>query len=468
MKIGIFFKLLSTYIVVIITAITVLGALHMIFIQNYLTEAKQQELVVKSRDLAEVVKPLLIKNEDLHPVILSLNRADRSLGTEAWVIDHNGKLIATSEDHVHCEGDIERTDLEQLRAGVVSIRKGQSRYFDEAVIRVAAPMLQEGNFIGAVVLYTPVTGIKATFAKMVDMYGWAAFLSIILSVIVGFGLSRYITRPLREVSEVAHRVAEGNFEKKVMVKSKDELGQLGDAMNHMINRLAEYEAMRRDFVANVSHELRSPLTSIQGFVDAIVEGKSKDADEEVRYLSIVQKETHRLTKLVNELLEISRFDASQSRFNMDAFPVEVVINRAIASLKPQIEGKSISIRRALQKDLPLCYGDEDRIEQVIHNILENAVSYSEDGGSIIISAGQKDSAVVVEVSDSGPGIPKEELSRIWERFYRVDKARSRTQGGTGLGLAIVQEIIKKHGGRVLAESEIGKGTSIGFSLPILK
>jgi len=466
MKIGIFLKLLVTYIIVILMAITVLGALQMIFIKNYLTEAKQQELVIKSRDLAEVVKPLLIRGEDLHPVIISLNRADRSLGTEAWVIDKTGKLIATSEDHVHCEGDIERTDLEQLRAGVVSVRKGQSRYFDEAVIRVAAPMLQGEEFIGAVILYTPVTGIKATFARMVDMYGLAAFLSIALSGLVGFILSRNITRPLREVSNIAHSVAEGKFENRVTVKSKDELGQLGDAINHMINHLSRYEAMRRDFVANVSHELRSPLTSIRGFVDAVVEGKSRDADEQARYLSIVQQETHRLTKLVNELLEISRFDARESNLNMDSFPVEVVVNRAVASLKPQIEAKSIGIKKVLQNDLPLCYGDEDRIEQVVHNILENAVRYSEEGGNIIISVSHQNNEVVVEAADNGPGIPREALPRIWERFYRTDKARSRKQGGTGLGLAIVEEIIKKHGGRVFAESEPGKGTIIGFALPV--
>ncbi len=467
MKIGIFFKLLVTYIIVIMMAITVLGALQMIFIQNYLTEAKQQELVIKSQDLAEVVKPLLIRGEDLHPVIISLNRADRSLGTEAWVIDKTGKLIATSEDHVHCEGDIERTDLEQLRGGVVSVRKGQSRYFDESVIRVAAPMLQGDEFIGAVILYTPVTGIKATFARMVDMYGLAALLSILLSGVVGFILSRYITRPLREVSNVAHSVAEGRFENRVDVKSNDELGQLGDAINHMIKRLSQYEAMRRDFVANVSHELRSPLTSIRGFVDAVAEGKSRDAEEQARYLAIVQKETHRLTKLVNELLEISRFDARESKFNMDFFPVEVVVNRAVASLKPQIEAKSVSIRKVLEKDIPLCYGDEDRIEQVIHNILENAVRYSEEGGSIIISVNRQNGEVVIEAVDNGPGIPREDLPRIWERFYRVDKARSRDQGGTGLGLAIVEEIIKKHGGRVFAESEPGKGAMIGFALPVI-
>lgn len=468
MRVSLFIKILATYVLVVFFTITVVGGLQLLLVQNYLMDTKEKELLVKSQDLADIIKPLLISGQDPHPVISSLNRADRILGTEAWVIDNSGKVLAASADHIHCEGNVlEATDLQQLKSGQVSLRRGQSQFFQEAVIRAAAPVLEQGKFIGAVILYTPVAGINDTFAKMRELQSGTAILGIILSVILGFFLSRYITRPLREVSQVARRIAEGDFEERVRIKSRDELGQLGETFNYMTQQLEDYEKMRREFVANVSHELRSPLTSIQGFMDALIEGKSRDEQEKVKYLSIIQKETNRLSKLVNELLDLSRFDAQVVHFDMEAFPITTVINRATASLKPQLDEKNLTVKTVIPKDLPNCYGDEDRIEQVVHNLLQNAIRYSPKGEKILISARLLIDELLVEIADNGPGIPREELPRVWERFSRVDKARSRGKGGTGLGLAIVEEIIKKHGGQVTVESEPGEGAVFGFTLPIV-
>jgi len=467
MRINIFAKVLATYVAVILLAMSVVGGIQFFMVQSYLMQSKEKELMSKGRDLAEIVKPLLISGQDPHPVILSLNRADRSLGTEAWVINKSGKVLAASADHIHCEGNfLESADLQQLKSGKVSVRRGQSKYFQEAVIRAAAPVLDRGKFIGAVILYTPVVGINDTFNKMRDIYIGAAVLGIIFSVTLGLLLSRYITKPLQVVTQAAHGIAEGNFADRVTVHSQDELGQLGETFNYMAQRLAEYEQMRRDFVANVSHELRSPLTSIRGFIDALSEGKGKDEQEKSKYLAILQKETYRISKLVNELLEISGFDAQKVIFNMEPFPIDIVINRAIASLKPQLDEKNLTVRTTIPKDLPLCNGDEDRIEQVVHNLLENAIRYSPQGSKILISARLLVDELLVEIADNGPGIPREEHSRVWERFYRVDKARSRDKGGTGLGLAIVQEIINKHGGQVSVDSEPGEGAVFGFTLPV--
>ena len=469
MRVSLFIKILATYVLVVFFSITVVGGLQLLLVQDYLMDTKEKELLVKSQDLADIIKPLLISGQDPHPVISSLNRADRILGTEAWVIDNSGKVLAASADHIHCEGNVlEATDLQQLKSGQVSLRRGQSQFFQEAVIRAAAPVLEQGKFIGAVILYTPVAGINDTFSKMRELQSRTAILGIILSVILGFFLSRYITRPLREVSQVARRIAEGDFEERVRIKSRDELGQLGETFNYMTQRLEDYEKMRREFVANVSHELRSPLTSIQGFMDALIEGKNKgDEQEKAKYLSIIQKETSRLSKLINELLDLSRFDAQVVHFDMEAFPITTVINRATASLKPQLDEKNLTVKSVVPKDLPYCYGDEDRIEQVVHNLLQNAIRYSPKGEKILISARLLTDELLVEVADNGPGIPKQELARIWERFYRVDKARSRGKGGMGLGLAIVEEIIKKHGGQVTVESEPGEGAVFGFTLPIV-
>lgn len=467
MKNSLFTKVMISYLVVIFLAISVIGGLHLVLFRNYLIENKERELLVRSRDLADIVGPVLVKGEDPRSVIVSFNRADRILGTEIWVIDNQGKVLAAAADHLDCEGStLESADLEQLGQGQVSMRRGQSQYFKESVIRAAAPILDRGKLAGAVVLYSHVTVVNEALERMKQIYILAAVIGVIVAAAIGMILSRYITKPLLEVSRVAGKVSEGNFDEKVMVNSDDELGKLGLAINNMTQRLADSEQMRRDFIANVSHELRSPLTSIKGFVDALLDEKSSDKQEKKKYLSIIQTETHRLGKLVNDLFEISKFDSQGINFSMDSFPIVTVINRAVASLKPQTDKKRITVKITIPSDIPLCYGDEDRIEQVIHNLLSNAIQFSPENGKILISGRQINNELYVEIADEGPGIPADHLSKVWERFYRVDKDRSRRKGGTGLGLAIVQEIVKKHGGRVTAESDPGQGAVFGFTLPL--
>ena len=464
---SIFLKLASSYLLVILIVLPIIGGLEMFLIRDYFLKNKERELLVRSRELATIVSPILLKQEDPRSVIVSFNQADRILGTEFWVMDKNGKVLAAAADHLYCEGNtLESTDLNHLKQGHVSLTRGQSQYFKEAVIRVATPILNKKELLGAVILYAPVAGVNETTSKMIQIYVGAAVLGFIIAALLGLLIARRITKPVLEASYVASKIAEGNFEERVRVLSQDELGTLGDAINNMTERLAKSERLRRDFIANVSHELRSPLTSVQGFIDALLENRASDEQERGKYLNIIQTETNRLGKLVNDLLEISRFESEGIIFDMGPFPISNVINRAVASLKPQLDEKKIYVRTALPKELPQCYGDEDRIEQVIHNLLANAIRYSPEEGKILISCRVADEEIYVEVADNGPGIPAEELTMVWERFYRVDKDRSRRKGGTGLGLAIVSEIIKKHGGRVTVESDTGEGAAFGFTLPL--
>lgn len=462
---SIFKKLLTSYIGLVILAIAIVGSMQVYLIDHYLIKSKEQEMTVRSQELSDMVKPFLIANIDPRPVVLDVNRADRILGTEVWVIDRNGKVITASADHLYCEGNtLEAMDLEQLKSGNVSIRKGQSEYFKESVIRAIAPVIHNKEFIGGVILYSPITGVNDTSKNMLKIHLVAAFLGILISIGIGVLLSQQITRPIKRVCEITSNIAEGKFDERVEIDSKDELGVLASSINHMTRRLSELEKMRRNFVANVSHELRSPLTSIQGYIDALIQGKGKNKEDEKTYLLILQKETLRLSRLVNDLLEISRFDSQTAPFNMDEFPMRSIMERAVTSLRMQTAAKHLTIHSHIPSDLPLCYGDEERIEQVLYNLLDNAIRYSSAGGAIQISATPLADEVLVEITDFGQGIPAQDLPFIWERFYRVDKSRSRNEGGTGLGLAIVKEIIDKHGGQVRVESTLGKGSTFGFTL----
>ena len=237
------------------------------------------------------------------------------------------------------------------------------------------------------------------------------------------------------------------------------------AVFHDITEIRELEKARKEFVTNVSHELRTPLTSIKGSVETLRNGAISDPKKSLRFLEIIEKHTERLNRLITDLLDLSQIERGKTEMNLEPVNLADVVSRTIFNFKERAEQKDQKIKLGIPPDLPAVIADEEKIEVVIINLLDNAVKYTPDHGEITVSAFEKDDGVQVEVADTGTGIPANDLSRIFERFYRVDKARSRELGGTGLGLSIVKHIIEIHDGTVSAESEIGKGSRFIFNLP---
>lgn len=226
------------------------------------------------------------------------------------------------------------------------------------------------------------------------------------------------------------------------------------------------EEMRSEFVANVSHELRTPLTSIRGFAETLLDGALEDPKVARQFLEIINTETERLSRLIDELLNLSKIEDRKSVPNRQPLEIEELIEQAVAILQPHSQEKNITIKVDLPENLPVVQGDSDMLSQVLINLIDNAVSYTQPGGEIRIGAAAGQDELKVDVQDNGIGIPPESLSRVFERFYRVDKARSREQGGTGLGLSIVKHIIDAHRGSVQVESKVGKGSTFSFVLPL--
>lgn len=253
--------------------------------------------------------------------------------------------------------------------------------------------------------------------------------------------------------------------------SPEGIGQEGEkrkgaiAVFHDISRLKELEKIRQDFVANVSHELRTPLTTIKGYTETLLDGALK---EEVgpRFLQVIQKHADRLTKIVEDLLTLSKIESKEFYLKWERLPLSGLIDDVLDFVKEAAEKKKISISRSILPSSLEVMGDRSYLEQVFINLLDNAIKYTHETGEISISAlekGQREIQVVIK--DNGIGIPKEDLSRIFERFYRVDKGRSQELGGTGLGLSIVKHLVQAHGGRVWAESKLGEGSTFYFTLP---
>lgn len=240
------------------------------------------------------------------------------------------------------------------------------------------------------------------------------------------------------------------------------------AVFHDISRLKELEKVRQDFVANVSHELRTPLTTIKGYAETLLDGALKE-DVAFQFTQIIKKHADRLTKIVEDLLMLSRIESREFHLNQEALPLQDLINDVFDYVREAAEKKKISIDRSEPFPLLNIAVDRNYIEQVLINLIDNAIKYTPDGGRIVISAVERDGKEIeVSVHDNGIGIPKEDLPRIFERFYRVDKGRSQESGGTGLGLSIVKHLVQAHGGKVWVESRLREGSTFHFTLPIQK
>lgn len=233
-----------------------------------------------------------------------------------------------------------------------------------------------------------------------------------------------------------------------------------------ITDFKKLEQLRRDFIADVSHELRTPLTSIQGFSEALLDGVAGDGPMQEEYFKVIHRESLRLNRLINELLDLARLEAGKINWELNPIEMPDLFTEVLFKLKPQLEEKQIRVEQEIAPDVPVVPGNEERIEQVLINLLENAIRFSLPGGTIKIQAAFYVNEVKINVSDQGPGIPEKDLPYIWGRFYRVEKSRSRTLGGIGLGLAIVKQIVENHGGNVAVSSREGAGSTFSFTLPV--
>ena len=331
---------------------------------------------------------------------------------------------------------------------------------------LALPILVDNQPVGVVYLSQPLSDVTAVLSDLRTRWLLATAIALALSGVVGLLLSGAITRPLRRLTVAAGAVAQGQFDQQVPVRSQDEIGRLSQAFNEMTARLRAARQMQNDFVANVSHELRTPLTSIKGMVETLRGGAIDDPEVRDRFLETAESETDRLIRLVNDLLLLSRADSEALNLHRGSTDLADLVRATTDRLRPQAETRDLALEVEAGPDPLVVWIDADRIEQVLVNLLDNAIKYSQAGGVVTVTATvEPDGAALVQVRDQGIGIPAQDLPRVSQRFYRADKARSRADGGSGLGLAIAQALVEAHGGRLWLKSQEGQGTLVTFTLP---
>ena len=345
----------------------------------------------------------------------------------------------------------------------------RSGYMDVAV-PIVASMAESGYIVYIIDNKHTVQSLNAEIFALIFQ---AVIIGFVIAIAISLFISKTLLSPIKGMTTAAEAMAGGDFSRKIMVESEDEIGILATTFNDMatqietmLEELKKAEKLRREFVANVSHELRTPLTSIRTYAETISEHREIPQETEEGFLRVIINESDRMTKIVQDLLELSRFDSGTSVLTIEEFSIENSVRDVCAAIALEAKRRNQELNLELQWKLPKIMGDRARIEQVLMNTMSNALKYTPDGGRIDIYGGSTDTDVWVKIEDTGVGIPAEDLERVFDRFYRVDKARTRESGGTGLGLSIAKEIVTKHGGEISIESTPGIGTSVTIELPI--
>lgn len=365
-------------------------------------------------------------------------------------------------------------DRQEIRDAIES-GYGESSRASETLgnqyLYVAASLINHGELICVTRVAMEIDTVHLVGRFLIDASLASAAVGILIAIVLSIVFAGRITKPIRVIVEGAEKISRGDYGQRIEVHTGDELEELGETINNMSGKLAlaveemeKAETIRKEFVANVTHELKTPLTSISGFVETLQDGADENPEIRRKFLDIIAVESSRLKRLINDILVISDIESGREINTDKDVNVREVIEEIVRFLQPQIEEKHIAVEQEYAYEIYVG-GSRDRFKQMMLNLIENAVKYSDEGGAVWIRAKKGGDKILLSVEDNGQGIAQEDLPRVFERFYRVEKSRSQKAGGTGLGLSIVKHIAALFGGEVKVESELGKGTVFTVVLP---
>jgi two-component system, OmpR family, phosphate regulon sensor histidine kinase PhoR len=394
-------------------------------------------------------------------------------------VDRNGTVMFDStSDSSHMLNHAHRPEIAAALAGGEGIDTRKSETTGLRYLYVAVPLSG-----GALRLAVPLSDVEQAVDRITHELLFSVALAFLPAFVVAAFFARYISRRLGAIIGYAGQLARGDFESALEVKRHDELGILAEQLNttgaklkHTFDELEQehqklerVERIRRDFVINVSHELRTPLASIQGYTETLLDGALHDSEHNVRFLTIIRQNAERLGRLIADLMTLSQIELKRTKFQFAAYDLNHMMEECVDAMLPLAQKKNITLQLEPAPQGTDVFCDSEAVHQILTNLLDNAVKYTPENGCIVVGAAPDKGGtekVEIFVRDNGIGIPTEDLPRLFERFYRVDKARSRELGGTGLGLAIVKHLVQAQGGEVRVTSEVQKGSTFAFTLPV--
>lgn len=384
-------------------------------------------------------------------------------GAQIWLLNSKDEIIINTEDSAPAAVPEEVADFDPTTWGssYYHISKFYG-YFNQDMMSVIAPITANMTVKGYVVVHYPMRSIYDKREQLLSCVYivYLIFFALSLLILGFFSISVY--SPLRKIMTGANEFAVGHLDYNIPVETHDEMGYLAASLNYMSDELAHTGETQRKFIANVSHDFRSPLTSIKGYLEAIEDGTIPPEMQD-RYIRIVLNETERLEKLTKSLLTLNNLDGTRI-MNLRAFDINKVIKNTVATFEGTCRTKLISMELILTGEQLYVYADMEQIQQVLYNLIDNAIKFSPEDSTITIETTEKNERIFVSVKDRGCGIPRESLTKIWERFYKIDASRGKDRKGTGLGLAIVKEIVNAHNQNINVISTEGVGTEFIFTL----
>jgi len=468
MKLRTKFSLLNSFLIIAV----ILGVSIFLFIaeKRLLIQEMEKSQTNIIKGLAQVGKESLITNDEIL-LINYVNLVERTRGVMyAMVTAPQGKILAHTD--VNLLGTI-TDDTIAIKARSSNELVTQS-YLDKEkqILDVALPIFIDQNKIGIARIGFSQDSLREIVEETLTETRKRIFGVAIVVLIIGFFgaiiLAQMMTKPIKQMAKGAELIGQGKLDTTIVVKSKDELGSLARDLNKMSSQLKEIDQMKSDFLASVTHELKSPLTSLIMYVDLFLEGAAGElTDKAKKFLKIMERSSNRLSRFIDDLLDMAKIERGKMEIKKESLEILPIVSETVELIKPQADEKDIEIAMNIPDNLPLVFVDGDRTRQIITNLLSNSIKFTPEKGKISIKIQDEKECLQLSLSDTGIGIPPEQISRIFDKFEQVREVRERVKGpkGTGLGLAIVKSIVEAQGGKIWVESEVDKGSTFYFTLP---
>jgi signal transduction histidine kinase len=490
-------RLVLSYALIIVLCLLLAGLGAIVLINRYQRDAVLSRHRVAAGAIAQQVQALMALRFRVPQIASRVSDQITRLGLRALLIDKDGVVVADTSEERPLTGKTLAIPLEDListpRGGAVFRRYRNADGQDSVLIILPLQPPPEGALAPAavvpshVVVAVPEQELKPAWRELVRPLTLAGLVALVLSVIVSVLLSRSITKPILAMTDASAKMAEGDYEQVVRAKGQDEVARLAESFNRMAREVERSRQSQRDLIANVSHDLKTPLTSIQGFSQAVLEGAIHDQEGYQRAAQIIKDEAEGMGELIERLLDLAHFDAGEVIRERVAIRPAELVERVAARFAPVAAENNLALAHSASEGLPAVQGDKARLEQALSNLIDNAFRYTPQGGRIDIHAGElrfgggrpqhelpcgmppdtpRDGHwLAITVQDNGHGIAEQDLPRIFERFYQADKSRGGSKGA-GLGLAIAKEIVEAHGGTIGVTSQQGQGSCFSILLPV--
>ena len=467
MKNGLFWRMFSSILAVILVTVALFSSILLTLQRARAQENYETEVRMQARQVAEYMRQLnelsLIRSNATIQYLVNEKIADiyNEYNAEIWIVNFSsGKMQVVDRFWNTTEGpatEAVQEQLDRIGAGEEIRATGLFEQLGDHIVTIGVPWTySDGRVVGAVLLHIPVDQLTVSFTTVLPQLALPVAVSLLLGAVLAFLVARNQTLPIHEIERAVRAFSRGELSRRVELNCGGELEQLGHSINRMASELSSMEESRRSFVANVSHELRSPMTSMKGYVQAMLDGTISDADRP-KYLQVVLDETNRLTDLVRDLLDLSRLESGKFPMTIEPFDANEMMRRILIRFEQRIEEKGIDVDVQLAPDPCCALGDVNRITQVVSNFVDNAVKFMPDSGGVLTLV-----SVRFCVRDNGPGVDEADQPHVFDRFYKADKAH--TVGmGTGLGLSICKTILQQHGCDIAMRSRPGD-TEFSFAL----